>query len=598
MAQLIKKKFIGDKQVDGSKILLEDVKSVKVVDSSLQEIDLISLDGSDRVVLTNNVIASGDVSVTGNLTVNGTTTTINSVTLEVQDANILVNKNGTAISAEGAGLTVEADALELAKIAYDSTLASKFKVGLAGSELEVVTVSHTQSLSNKTIDADVNTISNIEVDNLKSGVLNSDAALTGAADTQVPSALAVKSYVDNGISALDQVYHKLGGQIYGAPTSLGSQDDFELAIIRNNLTRMNFVGNSINMLNIDDLNVQAATLVNLDSPEVRMQRNLSFSSAGSTTPISIYGFDVFDAASQIAGGDLDPKSADIILRSGSVTDVSLTTEAIDSGTLNIVTGNVSTGAGDSGSINIQTGTSVAGARGDVALDGNIIYLFATSHITAQSKNIRDVLDPQNLQDAATKNYVDVADGLLQSNINDVAADVADLVTLSGVAANSVNLGAFTGSTLSDTETVKSALQSLETALELDEQALADHINATTGAHAASAISVSPAVNGQSNVQLALEDHESRLDVLESATAPVFFKEKFVIATSVAPSTITLTHTPIANSIVAFVDRLAIHEGVGEDYTVSGNVITILNPGNGNGQIGTGDTVYVTYQYIP
>ena len=44
-------------------------------------------------------------------------------------------------------------------------------------------------------------------------------------------------------------------------------------------------------------------------------------------------------------------------------------------------------------------------------------------------------------------------------------DVADLVTLSGSAANSTNHGAFTGSTLSDTETTRSALQALETAHE-------------------------------------------------------------------------------------------------------------------------------------
>lgn len=46
-----------------------------------------------------------------------------------------------------------------------------------------------------------------------------------------------------------------------------------------------------------------------------------------------------------------------------------------------------------------------------------------------------------------------------------AADIADLVSLSGVAANSTNLGTFTGATISDSQTVKAALQDLETALE-------------------------------------------------------------------------------------------------------------------------------------
>ena len=44
-------------------------------------------------------------------------------------------------------------------------------------------------------------------------------------------------------------------------------------------------------------------------------------------------------------------------------------------------------------------------------------------------------------------------------------DVADLVTLSGVAVNSVDLGTFTGSIIPDASDVKEALQSLETAVE-------------------------------------------------------------------------------------------------------------------------------------
>lgn len=51
---------------------------------------------------------------------------------------------------------------------------------------------------------------------------------------------------------------------------------------------------------------------------------------------------------------------------------------------------------------------------------------------------------------------------------DIAADGADLddlVTLSGVAANSTSLGTFTGTTITDTQTIKTALQELETALE-------------------------------------------------------------------------------------------------------------------------------------
>lgn len=48
-------------------------------------------------------------------------------------------------------------------------------------------------------------------------------------------------------------------------------------------------------------------------------------------------------------------------------------------------------------------------------------------------------------------------------------DIDHLITLSGVADASDNLGTFTGSTIADNETIKGALQDLETALELAEE---------------------------------------------------------------------------------------------------------------------------------
>lgn len=73
----------------------------------------------------------------------------------------------------------------------------KIEAYLNGAAREVITADQTQTLTNKTIDADNSTISNLEVDNLKSGVLNTDAALSGASNTQVPSALAAKDYADS-----------------------------------------------------------------------------------------------------------------------------------------------------------------------------------------------------------------------------------------------------------------------------------------------------------------------------------------------------------------------------------------------------------------
>lgn len=60
---------------------------------------------------------------------------------------------------------------------------------------DIVGTTDAQTLTNKTINADNNTVTELEVDNLKAGVLNTD--LTGAtSDTQVPSSKATKDYAD------------------------------------------------------------------------------------------------------------------------------------------------------------------------------------------------------------------------------------------------------------------------------------------------------------------------------------------------------------------------------------------------------------------
>ena len=61
----------------------------------------------------------------------------------------------------------------------------------------------TKTLTNKTIDADNNTLSNIEVDNLKSGVLDTDLSSVAATDTTLASAKAIKTYVDAQVTAQD-----------------------------------------------------------------------------------------------------------------------------------------------------------------------------------------------------------------------------------------------------------------------------------------------------------------------------------------------------------------------------------------------------------
>jgi hypothetical protein len=68
----------------------------------------------------------------------------------------------------------------------------------------IVEIDANQTLTSKTIDADNNTISNLEVDNFKLGVLNTSSDLVGASNTQIPSALSAKTYTDSAITNINQ----------------------------------------------------------------------------------------------------------------------------------------------------------------------------------------------------------------------------------------------------------------------------------------------------------------------------------------------------------------------------------------------------------
>jgi hypothetical protein len=67
----------------------------------------------------------------------------------------------------------------------------------------VATLTGSQALTNKTINVDSNTVSNIEVDNLKSGVLDTDLSSVSGSDDTLASAKAIKTYVDTQITAED-----------------------------------------------------------------------------------------------------------------------------------------------------------------------------------------------------------------------------------------------------------------------------------------------------------------------------------------------------------------------------------------------------------
>lgn len=136
---------------------------------------------------TNNITGVNDLTVGGNLTVEGTTTTLNTATLDVEDTNITVNNNGTDISSEGAGLTVERVGTD-GSFVYEDALASKFKIGALGSEAEVMDVSTSQTVTNKDMSNANNNIDTASADSFTRNTGN-QSVIT------IPDATAADNFV-------------------------------------------------------------------------------------------------------------------------------------------------------------------------------------------------------------------------------------------------------------------------------------------------------------------------------------------------------------------------------------------------------------------
>ena len=101
--------------------------------------------------------------------------------------------------------------------------------------------------------------------------------------------------------------------------------------------------------------------------------------------------------------------------------------------------------------------------------GNLLNGYATeSYVTTQITNVIDAapsaLNTLNELAAALNddaNFSTTITGLIDAN----ETHIDNVATLTGVAKDSANLGTFTGSTISDNQTVKAAIQALETAVE-------------------------------------------------------------------------------------------------------------------------------------
>ena len=176
----------------------------------------ISSTDSSRINLNENVTVDGDLVVTGSISGSFTVSTLDADNTTVSNIEV-DNFKASAIVLESEGISSNDN---------DTTLPTSAAVK-DYVDSNSVTASETATFTNKTFDADGtgNSITNIDLANLKSDVLDTDLSSVSGADDTIASAKAIKAYVDAQNTA--QAITFVGDDSSG--TAVNSGETFKIA---------------------------------------------------------------------------------------------------------------------------------------------------------------------------------------------------------------------------------------------------------------------------------------------------------------------------------------------------------------------------------
>ena len=148
-----------------------------------------------QAVGTTSNVTFNDVTVSGNLTVSGTTTTVNTETINLADNIILLNSNETSTPSQNAGIEIERGTSTNVAFQWNET-SDVWEYTVDGTNyIPVVGTTATQTLTNKTISGSSNTLSNIANASLtnSSVTIGSTSVSLGATATTLAGLTSVTS---------------------------------------------------------------------------------------------------------------------------------------------------------------------------------------------------------------------------------------------------------------------------------------------------------------------------------------------------------------------------------------------------------------------
>ena len=159
-------------------------------------------DNTVTISLPDDVTVGNNLTVVGNLDVQGTTTTVDSTTVQIGDN--IIELNGTG--ATNGGIHVKdatAPNTDTGSLIWDSTN-DIWKAGTKDSEVEIVTISGTQTLTNKTINGSQlvdGSVTNAKLENDGITIAGADTSLGGS----ITAAAIVNAVTGNVVSGSSQV---------------------------------------------------------------------------------------------------------------------------------------------------------------------------------------------------------------------------------------------------------------------------------------------------------------------------------------------------------------------------------------------------------
>lgn len=310
--------------------------------------------------------SNGNVTIANNVTINGTTTTINTSELTIEDNFIVVNSSGVA---QNAGVEVERGAEANVDLRWNETTDMWTLTNDGSGYGAIVGDTFTQTLTNKTISGSNNTLQNIGNASLTNSSMTfgstsvslgdtaaSLAGLTSIQSTTFVGDLTGNADTSNGLSSAVTV--QLTGPVTGSATFTNAGDT---ASISTTLAAIAISGQTTTT----SLNGSAYLLVEDSGNLYKITKdNLLAGAAGTVTSVAVSGTDGIDVDS----GSPITSAGTIVLGLSNVPNSSLANSAI-------------TTSGDSGSGSISLGGSL-GIGGGTGLTST----FASDVITIDLDN--------------------------------------------------------------------------------------------------------------------------------------------------------------------------------------------------------------------